>query len=190
VSEGLVKPDGRGHDEAVTQAGIATGAASSVISSSVISSSVISSSAVRLQFTPASFDVRTELVLHAGRRRVFDALLHIAAWWPHRVRAGTPVVFEPRVGGRFFENCDDGCGVLLGQVSRLVTPEEFAIEGSFGLDGPVVASWRVTLDADDHEHTSLHGRLQAFGAIDEQTREAASARADAVYSALAHYLDA
>ncbi|MGH8889825.1 MAG: hypothetical protein ACRDV3_08700 [Acidothermaceae bacterium] len=145
---------------------------------------------VQLQFTPSSLDLRSELDLATGRRRVFDALLHIAAWWPHRVRAGTALVIEPRVGGRFFENCDDGCGILLGHLSRLVTPEDFAIDGGLGMAGPVTASWSVRLDADGHERTLLHGRLRAFGAIDDDTRVAAAGRWHAVYAALAHYLDA
>ena len=148
------------------------------------------SSSVQLQFSPASLDVRTEVVLATGRRRAFDGLLHIGSWWPDRVRAGAAVVIEPRVGGRFFENCDDGCGVLLGHLSRLVVPEDFAIEGSLGMGGPVAALWSVTLDIDGHESTRLHGRLQAFGAIDEQTRADAATRWSAVYAAFAHYLDA
>lgn len=145
---------------------------------------------VQLQFTPSSLDLRSEVDLATGRRRVFDALLHIGAWWPHRVRAGTALVLEPRVGGRFFENCDDGCGILLGQLSRLVPPEEFAIDGGIGMPGPVTASWSVRLDADGHARTIVHGRVQAFGAIDDATRAAAAGRWDSVYAALAHYLAA
>ena len=58
------------------------------------------------------------------------------------------------------------------------------------MGGPVTALWSVTLDADGHERTLLHGRLQAFGAIDEQTRTDAAAHWGAVYAAFAQYLDA
>jgi hypothetical protein len=87
---------------------------------------------LQVRFTPGSLDVQTKIELDAGRRRVFDALLHIAAWWPDHGRPGSRIVFEPRVGGRFFESCDDGCGILLGQLSRLLPPDEFAIEGRLG----------------------------------------------------------
>jgi hypothetical protein len=163
--------------EAVTETGVGTGFAAS-------------STPVELRFTPTSLDLRSEITLETGRRRVFDALLHTPAWWPHRVRAGAGIVLEPRVGGRFFENCDDGCGVLLGHLSRLIMPEVFAIEGGFGIDAPVVALWSVRLDAVGHQRTLLHGRLTAFGAIDDDTRAAAASEWAATYAALAHYLDA
>jgi hypothetical protein len=150
-------------------------------------------SAIELRFTPAALDVRAEVVLDAARRRVFEAFLHVAAWWPDRARAGSAVVLEPRVGGRFFEDCDDGCGILLGNVSRLVMPGEFAIEGSFGLDQPVCALWNVRLDAEGHDRTVLRGRFRAFGALDvldDATRSVEPAAWDARYAALRHYLDA
>jgi hypothetical protein len=163
--------------ESVTETGLGTGVAAST-------------TPVELRFTPASLDLRNEIVLDAGRRRVFDALLHISAWWPHRVRAGTGLVLEPRVGGRFFENCDDGCGILLGHLSRLVMPELFAMEGSFGIETPVVGVWSVRLDAEGNHRTLVHGRLAAFGAMEAETRAGAAARWQATYAALTHYLDA
>jgi hypothetical protein len=145
---------------------------------------------VELRFTPSSLDLRTDLTLPTGRRRVFDALLHIGSWWPHRVHGGASIVLEPRVGGRFFENCDDGNGVLLGQVARMIMPSDFAIEGSFGIDAPVTALWRVRLESIGHQQTALIGELAAFGAIDDKRRAMAASEWNATYAALAHYLDA
>jgi len=167
----------KGHHGRVTQSGVGAGV-------------VAQPTTVDVRFTPTSLDVRSEFVLETGRRRVFDALLHIGAWWPHRVRPGTQIMLEPRVGGRFFENCDDGCGILLGHLSRLVMPEVFAIEGSLGMDGPVAALWTVRLDADGHHRTLVHGRVEAVGAIDDATRAGAAAHWGATYAALTHYLDA
>ncbi len=145
---------------------------------------------VELRFTPSSLDLRTDLTLPTGRRRVFDALLHIGSWWPHRVHGGASIVFEPRVGGRFFENCDDGNGVLLGHVARLIMPQDFAIEGSFGIDAPVTALWRVRLESVSPQQTALSGRLGAFGVIDDDHRAKLAAEWNSTYAALAHYLDA
>lgn len=99
-------------------------------------------------------------------------------------------MLEPRVGGRFFENCDDGCGILLGHVARLIMPEDFAIEGSLGIGAPVTGLWSIKLDAEDHHRTVFHSRFEAFGAIDDETRAAAAPYWDAMYAALALYLDA
>jgi uncharacterized protein YndB with AHSA1/START domain len=145
---------------------------------------------LKVRFTPSSLDVRTKIELDAGRRRVFDALLHIAAWWPDRGRLGARIVLEPRVGGRFFESCDDGCGILLGQVSRLLPPDEFAIEGSFGLDQPVCALWSVRLDSGGAQptKTTVHGEFRAFGALEDDLREATVTAWERRYAALAQYV--
>jgi hypothetical protein len=145
---------------------------------------------VQVRFTVGSFDARTDMALGSSRRRVFDALLRAKSWWPQRVRPGAKIVMEPRVGGRFFEDCDDGCGIMLGHVSRLVMPELFAVEGSLGFDGPVTGLWTVRLESAGHQRCVLHGRVQAVGAIDETARADAVARWDSIYAALTHYLDA
>lgn len=176
-ARGLVTAGFREQDEIVAKTGIGAGV-------------IAPSSGVELRFTPSQLNVRSELVLESGRRRVFDALLHISAWWPHRVRPGTQIVLEPRVGGRLFEHCDDGCGILLGHVARLVTPDQFAVEGSLGIETPITALWGVRLEADGHERTLLHGRFEAFGAIDAKTRDGAASYWETSYAALAHYLDA
>ena len=150
----------------------------------------VAGAGVALKFMPSALDIRTDTELDAGRRRVFDALLHIAAWWPDCVRPGAKVALEPRVGGRFFENCDDGCGTLLGQVSRLLTPEEFVIEGSFGLDQPACAVWGVQLEPAGAQTTILHGRYRAFGAFDDEARVIAVNDWEARYTALARYVAA
>jgi hypothetical protein len=142
---------------------------------------------LKVRFTPSSLDVRTKIELDAGRRRVFDALLHTPAWWPDRGRLGARIVLEPHVGGRFFESCDDGCGILLGQVSRLLPPDEFAIEGSFGLDQPVCAQWSVRLDSSGTK-TTVQGDFRAFGALEDDLRAATVSAWERRYAALAQYV--
>ncbi len=151
---------------------------------------VASATPVELRFSPSSLDLRADVTLATGRRRVFDALLHIGSWWPHRVHGGASIVLEPRVGGRFFENCEDGNGVLLGHVARMIMPSDLAIEGSFGIDAPVTALWRIRLESVGHQQTELSGRLAAFGAIDDEQRAKATSEWSSTYAALAHYLDA
>lgn len=142
---------------------------------------------LEITFVPQRFDVTTELRLDVVRRRVFDALLQPAPWWPRIAGRGT-VVVEPRVGGRFYRDCGDGCGTLLGHVSRLIPPEMFAIQGSLGLEGIVWAAWQVHL-APLGRGTVLTGVLRGFGDLDDETRRRLLAEWDAVYAALAEYLN-
>jgi uncharacterized protein YndB with AHSA1/START domain len=143
-----------------------------------------------VRFIPESIDIATELVFDVGRRRVFDALLHISSWWPARGHPAAEIVFEPYVGGHFFESCDDGNGTLLGQVSTLMTPDAFAITGPLGLDGPVQGVWSVQLDVAGHDRTLLRGRHRAFGAIDAAVRARAITGWESRYANLRRYLEA
>jgi hypothetical protein len=155
----------------------------------VTETSLAGPTSLDLRFAPESIDIATELVFEVGRRRVFDALLHISSWWPVRYQPGASVVFEPYVGGRFFEDCDDGNGVLLGQVSKLITPDAFEITGSLGLRGPVQGVWSVQLETAGHDRTLLRGRHQAFGAIDAGVRAATLAGWDFSYASLRRHLE-
>jgi uncharacterized protein YndB with AHSA1/START domain len=50
--------------------------------------------------------------------RVFDALTkEIGAWWTHAFKKGGIVRFEPRVGGRFYEEWSDETGALYAHVT-------------------------------------------------------------------------
>jgi uncharacterized protein YndB with AHSA1/START domain len=144
---------------------------------------------LEIRFVPDSIDLTTELTLAVGRRRVFDALLHVSAWWPLRNQLGAEIVLEPYVGGRFFENCDDGNGVLLGQVSKLITPEYFEITGSLGLEGPVQGVWAVQLSTAGHNRTLLQGRHRAFGAVDAQVRAATIEGWQVSYASLRRHVE-
>ncbi len=152
--------------------------------------SLVARSPLDIRFVPESIDIATELTFEMGRRRVFDALLHIGAWWPKRSQPGAGIVFEPYVGGRFFESWDDGNGVLLGHVSKLVTPDAFAITGPLGLEGPVHGTWNVWLEAVEQSRTLLRGRHRAFGAIDESAQAVTVAGWELTYARLRQYLEA
>jgi hypothetical protein len=130
------------------------------------------------------------LTFDVGRRRVFDALLHVSSWWPVPNQIGAEIVFEPYVGGRFFESCDDGNGVLLGHVSKLLTPEFFEITGSLGIDGPVQGVWSVELEVAGHDRTTLRGRHRVFGAVDDGVRATTYASWSGKYASLRRHLEA
>lgn len=116
-----------------------------------------------------TLDVANEVAVDAPPERVFDALLRIGEWWPHRFRAGSAVVLEPFVGGRFYEDWGDGTGALYGTVGRLERPSRIAVSGPMGMAGPVTAVWSMELTASD-SGTTLALAHRAFGDIDEETR--------------------
>jgi len=81
-----------------------------------------------------------ELELAFPPERVFRGLtLEIASWWSHRFRDGSAVGFEPRIGGRFYEDFGGGSAALYAFVTYIEPPIKLRLEGSMGMDGPVVS---------------------------------------------------
>ncbi|ABK52672.1 hypothetical protein Acel_0899 [Acidothermus cellulolyticus 11B] len=141
---------------------------------------------VHVTFVPQRVELTADLRLGAMRRRVFDALLQPATWWPLQRGA---VVVEPRVGGRVYVDYADGCGVLLGHVTRLLPPEEFVVAGAFGLPGPAIGVWETRLSTEDRT-TRLVARLCVVGEVDESARRGLLRDWDAAYAALAAHFPA
>jgi uncharacterized protein YndB with AHSA1/START domain len=119
--------------------------------------------------TSGTIDVVNEITIEAPREKVFDALLQIDQWWPHRFRDGATSVFEPRPGGRWLEDWGNGDGALYGTVSRLSRPGAFTISGPMGMSGPVVGVWSIELDEAGPNRTVVRGSHRAFGDISPET---------------------
>lgn len=113
-------------------------------------------------------DVANEVTIDAPPERVFDGLLRMGEWWPHRFRAGSPVVLEPYVGGRFYEDWGAGDGALYATVTRLSRPAELAMSGPMGMGGPVTSVWSMTLSPSE-SGTVLALAHRAFGEISEES---------------------
>lgn len=129
-----------------------------------------------------------DLLFSTGRRRVFDALLHVGQWWPHRVHQQARVVMEARVGGRFFEDWGDGCGLLYGQLEVLAPPSRLCVRGPFGLTPLAQVVWSVVLSEPEAHQTLVHARHDLVGPIDPDVAEDIDQRLDSVYAALGGYL--
>jgi uncharacterized protein YndB with AHSA1/START domain/DNA-binding transcriptional ArsR family regulator len=119
--------------------------------------------------TSGTIDVVNEVTIDAPREKVFDALLQVADWWPHRFRDGSGCFFEPRPGGRWGEDWGNGDGALYGTVTRLDRPAAFTITGPMGMAGPVVGVWSVELDEAGPNSTVVRGSHRAFGDISPET---------------------
>jgi DNA-binding transcriptional ArsR family regulator/uncharacterized protein YndB with AHSA1/START domain len=119
-------------------------------------------------------EVRAEVRVDAPPPKVFDTLLGIGDWWPHRFRDGSSVALEPWVGGRFMEDFADGSGALYGTVVLLDRPSALRVSGPMGMTGAVAGAWTVRC-ADDGEGgraTRVTLEHSAYGDVDEDTRTA------------------
>jgi hypothetical protein len=123
-----------------------------------------------------------------GRRRVFEALLRAGMWWPHRVHHQSRVMLESRVGGRFFEDWGDGCGLLYGLLEVLAPPSHLCIRGPLILPEPLQAVWSLVLSEPEVRHTLVHASHSIVGIVDEATAESFARGWDDVYAALGGYL--
>ena len=132
-----------------------------------------------------TLDVRTEVTVEAPVERVYDTLLAMGSWWPHRFRDGSRVVFEPRVGGRFYEDWEGESGALYGTVTRLDRPTALTVDGPLGMSGPVVSTWTMEVAEVGPGRTAVRLHHRAFGDIDAETRAGYTAGWDAVLAALA-----
>jgi uncharacterized protein YndB with AHSA1/START domain len=74
--------------------------------------------------------IEAEVRLAAPPEKVFAALTtEIDAWWPFRFRPNARVVFEPRVGGRMYEDWGDGQGALYGTCVHYEPPHKCGAYG-------------------------------------------------------------
>ena len=79
--------------------------------------------------------VEAETRINRTPSAVFEALTTgLDAWWPHRSRDKARIVYEPRVGGRLYEDWGDGSGMSYGQVIHYEPPlKQVAVfTGGFG----------------------------------------------------------
>jgi DNA-binding transcriptional ArsR family regulator/uncharacterized protein YndB with AHSA1/START domain len=90
--------------------------------------------------------IETEVRLAAPRERVFEAItVRFGEWWPHRIHEGATVIFEPRLGGRCYEEWGGGAGALYAEVTHLEPPSRLCLRGPWGLnrESQVIIWWHV-----------------------------------------------
>lgn len=134
-------------------------------------------------------DVAGDVTIDAPRQRVWDGIVRMGDWWPHRFKDGSSVSFEPVVGGRFWEEWGDGAGALYGTVAKLDAPSHLTVTGPMGMGGPVVGVWSFDL-AEEGGRTVLRYEHRAFGEITEEQRAGYTAGWPEVLGALVAHLGA
>ena len=76
--------------------------------------------------------VRKSIRVGAGQAHAFDVFTSgLGRWWPRKATVGKPpmktVVFEPRLGGRWYELSEDGSEANVGRVLVWDPPQRFVV---------------------------------------------------------------
>lgn len=142
----------------------------------------------RPRLAHGQIDAANEIEVAAPREKVFAALADVGTWWPHRFRDGAAVVFEPHVGGRWYEDWGDGNGALYGHVGTLERPARLSITGPMGMSGPVTSVWSIELEEAGPDRTIVRGSHRAFGDIDDDTAAGYTQGWGLVYRALVEHI--
>ncbi len=96
---------------------------------------------------PELYEIEFACELEAPPGRVFSALTaEIGRWWDHRFREGSTVGFEPRIGGRFYEDWGGGSAALYATVTFIDPPRRLRLEGPMGMDGAVLGVMEFRLE--------------------------------------------
>ncbi|MDM5316171.1 metalloregulator ArsR/SmtB family transcription factor [Fictibacillus sp. b24] len=120
-----------------------------------------------------SFQIEQDIVLHGKVETVFKALTEdIGSWWHFRVGdKGAQLIFEPQLGGRFYEDWGNGEGALWGTVTYFKRNDEIRLNGLLGMSGAVNSSYSYKL-IEDGDKTILQLSHQAVGILEPHWEEA------------------
>lgn len=116
-----------------------------------------------------SIDLRTDSSVRASRSDVWNALMDIGDWWPHKARKESVVMLEPHIGGRFFEDWESGAA-LYGVITDLAENELLRVNGAMALTPPVlgVVTFGLTDDPAQRSATIVTTTHLAVGNFDSE----------------------
>lgn len=115
--------------------------------------------------------IEQEVQIAAEPERVFAALVDPDAWWSRRYeRAPTGLIFEPKLGGRFYQQFEgEGAGVSWAVVTWYEPGKRLSLSGTLDMHKAVAGS--VTFDLEPQgDGTLLRLQHYAVGPIEESTR--------------------
>ena len=117
-----------------------------------------------------AFQAEYETYIDAPREAVFDAMLDLNAWFPHRFKAGTEYVQENGLLGRGYEDWGDGQGALFSVTTFMRRPEAWVV---FNMPG-VFGNWMgiSTLKFTEQDGgTVLRISAYGLGDVDERNED-------------------
>lgn len=120
--------------------------------------------------------IKKQLVVEAPRERAFAVYTaHMTRWWPKSHHIGksalAEVIVEPRVGGRWFEICEDGSQCDWGKVLAWEPPTRLVLawqlDRTYAFDPALVTEVEVVFTALAPARTRVdfeHRGLEKIGA--------------------------
>jgi uncharacterized protein YndB with AHSA1/START domain len=121
--------------------------------------------------------ISTATCIDAPPERVFAALTTgVSVWWgaPYLENPNAKdLIFEPRLGGRFFERwsyTNDKIGALIGTIAVFEPPWKLVMQGPFGMSESAVRSVVSFTLQETSEGTKVNLSHRAIGTISEQMR--------------------
>lgn len=119
--------------------------------------------------------IELELDIDAPLAKVWNSLLNeLPSWWPGDFLGfpeGAPIKFEPHVGGRLYEQTEDGKSLLWATVVAIVPQKSMDFIGymtpSFG--GPTLTMLHLEVEADGDAKTKFKMADALLGRIGEET---------------------
>jgi DNA-binding transcriptional ArsR family regulator len=96
-----------------------------------------------------SFEIEMEVSIEASKEKVFTALTQdINQWWAYRLgdTSKSKLHFEPKFGGKFYEDWGNGEGAVWGTIYYYKSGEEIRLNGPLGMKGAITSDYTYTLE--------------------------------------------
>lgn len=118
-----------------------------------------------------SFTVEYEISIAAPREVVFDAMTSgIHEWFPHRVKAGSPITWERAIGGRSMEEWGEGQGALFAVNTVLKRPSVYSFTYPGGVFGHYVSMTTYRFE-EENDGTRVKISMYGMGDVSEEASE-------------------
>ena len=133
------------------------------------------------------FRVEYSTLIEAPRETVFDAMLDLNAWFPHRFKEGAPYVQEAGLLGRGFEDWGDGQGALFSVTTFMKRPEIWTVFNMPGVFGPYMGISTLRF-SEGPEGTRLSVSMFGFGDVTAENEQMYASGYGPVFEALKRYV--
>ena len=142
-----------------------------------------------------SVQIDLEIPVDAPRDTVWNSLVdETTSWWPADFQTTARyrrMVFEPRPGGRLYEEATGGGGLLWYTVIAIECPGLIHLAGHIAppFGGPATSLLRITLEATSDFATLLKISDSVFGCVDRTTKQSITDGWSALFAAARNYAE-